>query len=285
MEKKVDIKKLYFGCIYLFISLILLPCFSNAQSKTSLSTEDWAHLLTEQLFPGEKTDSAIFQFDVPFEEKFVNVNENVALHSLLFKAKNTKGVIFYLHGSNNALDTWGKIAPIYTANEYDVFMLDYRGYGKSQGKVTDEDSLYQDIQIVYDKLRETYSENQIIVLGQSMGTSLASYIAAKNNPNLLILQAPYYNLRDWTNDVAPELDTTNIPYRFDNASFLKRVKCPVIIFHGNRDTAVYYGSSVKLSKLLKATDQFITLQDESHNDFSKNEAYLSSIKLILEKNK
>ncbi len=285
MEKKVDIKKLYFGCIYLLISLILFPCFSNAQNKTSFSTEDWARLLTEQLFPGEKADSAIFQFDVPFEEKFINVNENVALHSLLFKAKNPKGVIFYLHGSNNALDTWGKIAPIYTANEYDVFMLDYRDYGKSQGKVTDEDSLYQDIQIVYDKLRETYSENQIIVLGQSMGTSLASYIAAKNNPNLLILQAPYYNLKDWTNDVAPELDTTNIPYRFDNASFLKKVKCPVIIFHGNRDTAVYYGSSVKLSKLLKATDQFITLQDESHNDFSKNEAYLSSIKLILEKNK
>ena len=190
MGKKVDIKKLYFGCIYLFISLILLPCFSNAQNKTSFSTEDWTRLLTEQLFPGEKTDSAIFQFDAPFEEKFINVNENVALHSLLFKAKNPKGVIFYLHGSNNALDTWGKIAPIYTSNEYDVFMLDYRGYGKSQGKVTDEDSLYQDIQIVYDKLRETYSENQIIVLGQSMGTSLASYIAANNNPNLLILQAP-----------------------------------------------------------------------------------------------
>ncbi|WP_286857318.1 alpha/beta hydrolase [Sphingobacterium sp. UBA7625] len=285
MEKKVGIKKLSFGCIYLFISLILLPCFSNAQNKTVLSTEDWTRLLTEQLFPGKKTDSAVFQFDVPFEEKFINVNDNTVLHSLLFKAKKPKGVIFYLHGSNNALDTWGKVAPIYTSNEYDVFMLDYRGYGKSQGKVTDEDSLYQDIQIVYDKLRETYSENQIIVLGQSMGTALASYIAAKNNPNLLILQAPYYNMKDWTNDVAPELDTTNIPYNFDNASFLKKVKCPVIIFHGNKDTAVYYGSSVKLSKLLKATDQFITLQDESHNDFSKNEAYLSSIKLILERNK
>ena len=85
--------------------------------------------------------------------------------------------------------------------------------------------------------------------------------------------------------MASELDTTNIPYSFDNAFFLKKVKCPVIIFHGNKDTAVYYGSSVKLSKLLKATDQFITLQDESHNDFSKNKAYVNSIGLILKKNK
>jgi len=285
VEKKVGIKTLPFGSIYFFIAFILLPYFSNAQNKTSLSTEDWKNLLADQLFPGKKVDNIIFHFDIPFEEKFIKVDDSTLLHGLLFKAKKPKGVIFYLHGSNNALDTWGKIAPIYTAKEYDVFMLDYRGYGKSQGKVTDEDTLYRDIQIVYDKLMETYSENQIVVLGQSMGTALASYVAANNHPNLLILQAPYYNLKDWTNDVAPELDTSNIPYSFDNSSFLKTVRCPVVIFHGNKDTAVYYGSSVKLSKLFKAADQFITLQDESHNDFSKNKAYVNSIGLILKKNK
>ncbi|MDR2271910.1 MAG: lysophospholipase [Sphingobacterium sp.] len=283
MEKKINMVKLPFGNLRLLICLILFPCFSNAQNKTVFSSEDWKSLLTDQLFPGKKVESLTFQFDIPFEDKFIHVDESTVLHGLLFKAKKPKGVIFYLHGSNNALDTWGKIAPIYTANEYNVFMLDYRGYGKSQGKVTDEDSLYQDVQIVYEKLKETYPENQIIVLGQSMGTALASYIAARNHPNLLILQAPYYNLKDWTNNIAPELETSNIPYGFDNASFLKKVTCPVIIFHGNKDTAVYYGSSLKLSKLLKSTDQFITLQDEGHNDFSKNKTYLSSIRLILGK--
>jgi fermentation-respiration switch protein FrsA (DUF1100 family) len=102
-----------------------------------------------------------------------------------------------------------------------------------------------------------------------MGTALASYLAAHNDPDLLILQAPYYNLKDWINDIAPELDTSNIPYYFDNAYSLQMVKCPVIIFHGDKDSAVYYGSAVKLSKLLKTTDQFITLQDEGHNDSQK----------------
>ena len=275
------LRKLAFGSIGLFFNFILLPTFSNAQNKVVLSNQDWDNLLTDQLFPGKKADSLSFQFDVPFEEKFINVNDSTTLHGLLFKVKKPKGVIFYLHGSNNALDTWGKIAPIYTANQYDVFMLDYRGYGKSQGKVTDENLLYQDIQIVYDKLKDIYPEKRIIVLGQSMGTALASYTAANNHPALLILQAPYYSFKDWTNNIAPELDTSNIPYRFDNASFLKMVTCPVIVFHGNKDTAVYYGSSVKLSKLLKASDQYITLQDEVHNDFSKNKAYLSAIALIL----
>lgn len=276
--------KNYLPEVYIF-SLLSLCYPISVMHKTSLSTEDWKNLLSDQLFPGKKVDNIIFHFDIPFEEKFIKVDDSTLLHGLLFKAKKPKGIIFYLHGSNNALDTWGNIAPIYTAKKYDVFMLDYRGYGKSQGKVTDEDTLYRDIQIVYDKLLETYSENQIVVLGQSMGTALASYIAANNHPNLLILQAPYYSLKDWTNDVAHELDTSNIPYRFDNSSFLMTIQCPVVIFHGNKDTAVYYGSSVKLSKLFKATDQFITLQDESHNDFSKNKAYLNSIGLILEKNK
>lgn len=107
------------------------------------------------------------------------------------------------------------------------------------------------------------------------------YTAASNHTALLILQAPYYNFKDWANNIAPELDTSNIPYSFDNASFLMKVKCPVIVFHGNKDTAVYYGSSIKLSKLLKASDRFITLQNEAHSDFSKNKSYLSSIASIL----
>lgn len=275
------VRKVAFKSICLFFNLMLLQTFSSAQNKVVLSNQDWKNLLADQLFPGKKTDSLMFHFDIPFEEKFIFVNDSTALHGLIFKAKKAKGLIFYLHGSNNALDTWGKIASIYTENGYDIFMLDYRGYGKSQGKVIDENTLYQDIQIVYDNLKDIYPENRIIVLGQSMGTTLASYTAASNHPALLILQAPYYNFKDWTNNIAPELDTSNIPYSFDNASFLMKVKCPVIVFHGNKDTAVYYGSSVKLSKLLKASDRFITLQNEAHSDFSKNKSYLSSIASIL----
>ncbi len=275
------VRKLAFKRICLFFNLMLLQTLSNAQNRIVLSNQDWQNLLADQLFPGKNTDSLIFHFDTPFEEKFISVNDSTTLHGLIFKVKKPKGLIFYLHGSNNALDKWGKIASVYTVNGYDIFMLDYRGYGKSQGKVTDENSLYQDIQIVFDNLKATYPENRIIVIGQSMGTALASYTAANNHPALLILQAPYYNFKDWTNNIAPELDTSNIPYSFDNASFLKKVKCPVIIFHGNKDTAVYYGSSVKLSKLLKASDRFITLQNEVHSDFSKNKSYLSSIGSIL----
>ncbi|RKE55243.1 hypothetical protein DFQ12_0073 [Sphingobacterium detergens] len=277
-------KQLSIWMIYLFLTTMIFPSICNGQDKKSWSEEEWNTLLTEQLFPGKKIENLAFNFDTPFEEKYIPMKDSIILNGLLFKTKIPKGLIFYLHGSNGALDTWGKIAPIYTANNYDIFMLDYRGYGKSQGKVTDESMLYNDIQIVYNKLKTIYSEHNIIVLGQSMGSALASNIAANNQPGLLILQAPYYNLADWVNNVAPELDTTNIPFRFDNASHLKKVKCPIIIFHGSSDKAVYYGSSAKLSKLLKSSDRFITLNNEGHNDFSKNKVYLKWISTILRSN-
>lgn len=282
--EEICTKRLVVWAAYLFLTIMTFPFVCNGQDKKSWSKEEWKALLTDQLFPGKKIKNLAFNFDNLFEEKYITMNDGTILNGLLFKAKKPKGLVFYLHGSNNALDTWGKIAPIYTANFYDVFMLDYRGYGKSEGKVADENILYNDIQIVYDKLKTLYAEGSIIVLGQSMGSALASHIAANNQPNLLILQAPYYNLADWVNNIAPELDTTHIPFRFDNASHLKKVKCPIIIFHGSSDKAVYYGSSEKLAKLLKSADRFITLDHEGHNDFSKNKVYLKCIREILRSN-
>jgi uncharacterized protein len=79
-----------------------------------------------------------FQFDQPVEEKPVTMKDGTVLSGLLFKADSSKGVILYLHGNGGALDSWGWVAQTYTNLQYDVFMIDYRGYGKSSGKITSE---------------------------------------------------------------------------------------------------------------------------------------------------
>jgi pimeloyl-ACP methyl ester carboxylesterase len=251
---------------------------SNSKSKVK---PNWNEILEEQLFPGKKLQDSTFRFQGKFEEQFITTADHVKLHGILFKADKSKGLIFYLHGSNGAVDTWGKIANIYTDNGYDLFILDYRGYGKSEGKVTNEELLYRDLQMVYDKLTQHYPEDHIIIIGQSMGTALASTIASHNSPKMLILQAPYYSFQDWTQHVAPELDTSGIPFHFDNASALQKVKCRTIIFHGDQDNAVYFDSSIKLSNFFKKQDKLIRLAKEGHNDFSKNRDYLHAIAELL----
>ncbi|MGJ1240854.1 MULTISPECIES: alpha/beta hydrolase [Sphingobacterium] len=267
--------------LVLLLFIFLSPVVHAQSNNKSKVKTNWNEILEEQLFPGKKLQDSTFSFQGKFEEQFITTADHVKLHGILFKADKSKGLIFYLHGSNGAVDTWGKIANIYTDNGYDLFMLDYRGYGKSEGKVTNEELLYRDLQTVYDKLTQQYREDHIIIIGQSMGTALASTIASHNSPKMLILQAPYYSFQDWTQHIAPELDTSGIPFYFDNAAALQKVKCRTIIFHGDQDNAVYFDSSIKLSNFFKKQDKLIRLAKEGHNDFSKNKDYLHAIAELL----
>ena len=267
--------------VYLLVFQVL-GCFAYSQNSDSVQKDEIQKAIEQQLFPGSKPDKNVhYRFLNGFEELFVETPDGYKLHGLLFKAINSKGLIFYLHGSNGAVDTWSKIAPTYTKLGYDIFLPDYRGYGKSEGKVTSENQLYRDVQTAYDRLKLNYSESNIILIGQSIGAAPAAMLAAYNNPQKLILQAPYYSLPDWINNVAPGLDTSNMKFQLKTYEFLRQAKVPVIIFHGGEDKAIYLGSSQKLSAFFKPGDQLVILKGEGHNDFTNNKDYLEKLKTIL----
>ena len=100
------------------------------------------------------------------------------MNGVLFKADSSKGLIFYLHGNAGSINSWGEIAKTYTDLDHDVFILDYRGYGKSEGSITSQDQLFRDLQIVYDEVKKRYREDKVIVLGYSIGTAPAAKIAS-----------------------------------------------------------------------------------------------------------
>src|ERR1041385_676311 len=97
-------------------------------------------------FPQKLDKNYRFGFAQPFEELNIVTNDDTRLHGLLFKADSSKGLIFYLHGNGGALDSWGEVASTYTSLHYDVFLLDYRGYGKSDGVISGQEQLFGDIQ-------------------------------------------------------------------------------------------------------------------------------------------
>lgn len=233
-------------------------------------------------FPEKLQGEFKFRFNGDFEEVNIRTKDNTLLNSAFFKADNTKGVIFYLHGNAGSINSWGQVANIYTDLHYDVFMPDYRGYGKSEGKIKSEEQLFQDMQTVYDYLKTTYYESRIIVLGYSLGTGLATKIASTNHPKLLVLQAPFYSMIDLAKHLYPILPTFILKYKFETNKYIEKCTIPVVIFHGNRDEIIYHESSIKLRKLMKETDTLITLNGEGHNGMSSNPTYLYELKKILE---
>jgi pimeloyl-ACP methyl ester carboxylesterase len=270
-------KNLY--CILLLsLSISYLPLKADAQTSNEPSQKQ-----VKFYFPGAKLPpDYTFHFAAPFQEVRLLTRDSISLNGVLFKVDNTKGVILYLHGNTDGIDKWGWVSKTYTDLHYDLFLLDYRGYGKSQGHIKNENELYEDVQLAYNYLKSIYGEGKIIVLGYSMGTGPAAYLAANNIPQKLILQAPYYSLPDAMVRLRPSFDTSKMAFHFNTYQYLKRTKTPVVIFHGDQDKMFYYGSSEKLSVFFKPGDKLITLKGAGHPFMDKNPVYLDSLKQVLQ---
>jgi uncharacterized protein len=232
-------------------------------------------------FPEKLNKQYRFQFTEAFEELHFKTKDTISINGLLFKAEKSKGLIFYLHGNAGSLASWGEVASTYTRLGYDVLMLDYRGFGKSEGKIQNLTQLFSDIELVYCEMTRKYDENQIIVLGYSMGSGLAAKIASTNHPKRLILQTPYYNFKDLTKRVMPYIPIFILKYPIMTNEYIQLCKMPIVIFHGVEDEVIYYGSSLKLKEHFKAMDQLITLENQGHNGISEHPVYKSELKKIL----
>jgi len=233
-------------------------------------------------FPDKLSSDYTFNFKGNFEEIFITTKDSVKLNALLFKTESPKGVIFYLHGNGGCLESVGKIAEKYTAMNYDLFLLDYRGYGKSEGKILSEQQFFDDLQQSYDYLKTRYAERRIAILGYSIGSGPAAWLASVNKPKMLILQAPYYSLLDMMHQryyLAPD---RLLKYKFETWKYVKNCKAPVYIFHGNFDNVINYHASLDLERLFKPGDKLIILDRRGHNGFTDNPAYLTELNKMLD---
>src|SRR6202049_875549 len=130
-----------------------------------------------------------FQFDQPFEEVWIPV-QGASLHALHFKQPNPRGVVFFLHGNVGNLATWTTGVDFYRRVNYDLFIFDYRGYGKSPGHIESEEKLYTEARPANDAMAPLYREKPIVIYGRSLGTALAASLARAVHPRLLVLVSP-----------------------------------------------------------------------------------------------
>ncbi len=200
------------------------------------------------------------------EQVEIEVAPSIFLNCLWMKEKKPKGVILYLHGNRGTNKRCIRQAENMSNNDYDVFMPDYRGYGKSDGEIYSEKQLFSDVQKVYNFLKKHYRENQIIIVGYSLGTGMATWLAANNNPLQLVMIAPYVSFYDLKNRIKPLLFIPDflVKYPLNNAENLKKVKCPVTIFHGTRDEVIPFDSSNKLMASNPDKVQLVILEREGH---------------------
>jgi len=211
-----------------------------------------------------------FKFNVPFKEINIPLNATDNLNLVQFFPNDSmpKGVVLYFHGNKGNINRYAGYAINFTKHNYEVWIVDYPGYGKTTGKFTEE-NVYMQAREVYKLANTKFGADSIIVYGKSLGSGIGSWLASKKPCKRLILETPYYSIPDLLSHYAPIYPVTEMAqFKFPTGDYLKDVNAPVTIFHGTDDWIIPYGHAAKLKKVLKPGDEFITIDKGSHNNLN-----------------
>jgi len=225
----------------------------------------------------------VFQYEnQQVDEYNMELKPGVVINGLHFKVDKPKGVVFYLKGNSKNIKGWGKFAVDFTLHSWDVIMMDYRGFGKSTGKMTQQ-GMKEDVQAVYDRIKSNVDEKYIVVYGRSLGTGLATKIASVNNPRLLILACPYFSISNNIKRYLPFIPLGLVlRYSMPTHKWMKYVKCPVKIIHGTNDKVIPMKSSIRLSKVNPKVTRLYPIIGGGHKNLHNFEGYHRALKEILD---
>ena len=227
------------------------------------------------LFKPEKLpkDFKFYYENQKVDEYNLKTKDGAIINGLHFKTENPRGIVLYLKGNSKSLKGWGKFAVDFTRHGYDVIMVDYRGFGKSIGKRTQE-NMKKDLQYVYNKIRERVPERYIILYGRSLGSGFATKLASMNHPRKLILDAPYYSLLKVTSRYMAFMPLSILlKYPMPTYKWIKYVRCPIHIIHGTNDKLIPFKSSVKLSKINPSQTRLWPVIGGGHKNLNNFESY------------
>jgi uncharacterized protein len=222
-----------------------------------------------------------FTYDIPFTELYFDVTKGVRINGLHFYRPDSKGLILYFHGNSRSIKGWAKYAKDFYRYNYDVVLVDYRGFGKSTGKRNEKDML-ADMQFVYDELKQKYPEEHLLVYGRSMGSGFATKIASDNNPRYLILDAPYYSFKKVVERFLPILPVNYVlRYHLRTDKWIQKVNCHTYILHGTKDRLIPIRHSEQLQQINPHKITLIKIEGGGHNNLPSFHEYHNFIRDIL----
>lgn len=211
----------------------------------------------------------------------IKTDDGGSLSGISCIQNDAKGNLLYFHGkaSNLGHRRWEKVCLHFINEGYNVFLFDYREFGKSSGTMNEE-LMLNDGCTVYDYVSHTYPTLPITLYGKSLGTTFATYVASKKNSRKLLLEAPFYNMDDaatFAMKYIPSLIIYAInSYKFKTNEWIQNVKCPITLFHGTKDVVIPDSASHKLFSLIqKNTNAALhIIEDGDHDHLFSDESFI-----------
>jgi len=218
-----------------------------------------------------------FKGDV--DDLWLDREDGAKLHVVRFNNGGDRGKLLYFHGNGGNNGYSERMAETFTNLGYEVYGIDYRGYGKSRGDRS-EAAMLEDAEYFYDKVSR-YGKDEIVIVGWSLGTVFASHVASERETKELILFAPMSSAIDIGKRRYPFIPEFISDYPFRTDQKFSKIKAPVTIYHGKQDMIVPHASGIMLKEYFKEDDRFISVEGATHNSIPFDAQVIEDITLIL----
>ncbi|MDH3348266.1 MAG: alpha/beta hydrolase [Desulfobulbaceae bacterium] len=209
------------------------------------------------------------QLPLNVQEIFIETEDNLKIQSYFIPNSSSDKVLIYFHG--NAGNICHRLPDLLQLSSFGVNVLGvgYRGYGKSQG-VPSEEGIYIDgmSSLKYVTNQLGFSLNNVIIMGRSIGSTVAINTAQHLNIKGLILVSPLTSGRDHAKVTGLGAVSFLAGNAFDNISKIKKVLCPVLIIHGTLDQVIPFEMGKKLYEIANKDKKFVELEGAGHNYLS-----------------
>ncbi|MDW7773240.1 MAG: alpha/beta hydrolase [Desulfobulbaceae bacterium] len=217
--------------------------------------------------PGRELRASPADIGLDYESVAITTGDNIRLHGWFIRAREEKGTLLFFHGNAGNISHRLDSIRIFTSLGLSVLIIDYRGYGQSQGKIS-EKGTYLDAEAAWRYLTEEKKivPQEIILFGRSLGGAIAAVLAAKHPPGGLILESVFTSVPEMAARYYPVFPVRLLArFRYDTRTALASVFCPVLIIHSPDDEIIPFENGRILFETAREPKFFLEIRG-SHNE-------------------
>jgi fermentation-respiration switch protein FrsA (DUF1100 family) len=219
--------------------------------------------------PGRALTATPDDIGLEYENVSLATSDDERLHGWYVPATDRRGVVLFFHG--NAGNISHRLDSIGTFHQLglDTLIIDYRGYGQSTGK-TSEQGTYLDAQAAWNYLVDERGipADQIIIFGRSLGGAIGAWLGAQNTPAALIIESSFSSGVDMARRLYPFLPVRLITrLRYPVEEYASLLECPVLVVHSRDDEIIPFEMGQSIYAAVKQRKSFLELRGDHNNGF------------------
>lgn len=217
-------------------------------------------------FPMKEIGTTPRDVGLEYEDVYFKTKDDVELNGWLVSKEGSSIYLLFCHGNAGNISHRLEIINMFVNVGLNVFIFDYRGYGKSQGKPS-EKGLYKDAAAAYGYLiSRGVKKEKIVIFGESLGGAVAIELAKDLDKGALITEGAFTSVPDMAGDIYPFLPIRFlVSSRYNSISKIKDVKIAKLIIHSRDDEIILYKHGKRLFEVAPSPKEFLELRG-SHNE-------------------